>query len=290
MSLPDPGGVRDRAADLAATTADAAGDPTAPNVAVVRTDAAYPDGVERTDVGFEGPGAGDLGRLAAARAAVDGDDACFHFPEPTFTAEGPWVIVAPLAGRIATVARGTGGVTVAVTVPPGPVTSELRHTADRIDGVFSAAQLSHEHYPVETDDIGVFTNGLTTFALGGVDGGADEVRLTFDVGTTPATSPAAVEARFSAAEGVVWVDYEPDVPVERASPGNDLRAAVEAAHERVRGDAEYEWLHGPTVFTNVPGGDKVALGTGVSGAETYATQAYEECVELLSATLSGVDR
>lgn len=290
MSLPDPGDVYRAARAVAERTADLHADPGALNVVVAGEPTAAR--AKRTVDGYGGPGAGDLGRLAAAVAAVDGSERV-RLVQPTtteeLTAAGAWIVLEPLAGRIATVATGTARVTVGIAVPTGSVDAELVEARDRIGAVIDAARPTHEHYSVERDEAGVFTTGMATFSFAGVDDDDGGFRMAFDVRTTPATTPASATAGFSEREGVYSVEYEPGVGVERASPRDELRAAVEAAHETVRGDWEYEWLPEPTVFSRIPTAAKLALGTGAPSATTFTDAEYDDCVALLRETVEGVE-
>ncbi len=273
MSLPAPETVVERASD-ASTDGD---------VNVVVAGDVDTDSVERTDDGYVGETAGAVGRLAAGSAA----GGTLHYPSPDFTAAGPWIVLAPLAGFVSTVATGVGEATVVAeretTSQPG-----RESITDQLSALLEAAQPTHEHYPVETDEQGVFTTGMTTFELSSLVV-EDELRATFRVSTTPATRPSDVTDRFADVPGVERVDYETVVGVTRADPSAALREAVEAAHREVRGDCEYEWLPDPGVFATIPGGEKLALGTGTPRAGAFSRAQYQTCVELLETTLSNVD-
>lgn len=262
--LPDPETVLERARE---STPDAA------DVHVVVAGTADATAVELTDEGYVGGAAGAVGRLAAVTAS----DAAVHSPEPDFTADGPWLVLAPLAGFVSTVSAGTGRATVTLD-DVGPVT-------ERIAALLDAARPRHDHYPVEDDDRGAFTRGMTTLALDSVSVGSS-LTATFDVSTTPATRTSTVEARFDGLAGLEGVEYEPIVGVVRAAPSPQLRGAVEAAHRRVRGDCEYEWLPEPGVFAAIPSVEKVALGTGVPDADEFSRDQFRTCVELLNETIS----
>jgi len=293
--LPDPEQVVSRAEKAAAD-----GD-----VNLVVAGAVDPEAVERTDDGYVGEAAGAVGRLAAAVEAAEtvaktdsavADDAdadsatadvALHYPEPKFTADGPWLVLAPLGGFASTVAKGLGRAEVTVEYD-----ARSDHSLDvldeRVSGLTEALAPRHDHYPVESDDRGTFTTGMTTFALDSlsVDG---DLTARFDVSTTPATSPSAVEARLADIASVEAVDYEPVVGVERAAPSPDFREAVEAGHREVRGDCEYEWLPEPGVFAEIPGAEKLALGTGTPGALEFSLEQYRTCVDLLASTLSTLE-
>jgi hypothetical protein len=242
------------------------------------------EGVERGEDGYVGESAGAGGRLPAVDG-VEGDVAV-HYPEPNFTADGPWLVLAPLSGFVSTVATGVGRAVVALDYDAN-ADPTLDGLDERASGLTDAVRLSHDDYPVESDDRGVFTTGMTTFALDSlsVDG---NLTATFDVSTTPATRASEVEARFADLGGVETVEYESVVGVERAAPSTELREAVEAAHRRVRGDCEYEWLPDPGVFAEIPDAEKMALGTGAPGVAEFSREQYETCVDLLEAAVSNV--
>ena len=275
MTLPEPGSVASRASRTEPT-----GEPT-PNVAV--SGAVNVEAVERVDGGYAGDTVGALGRLAAAVSADV--DAALHYPEPVLTAEGPWLVLAPLSGFVSTVSTGVGRVTV---VLDDNSDTALRRLEDRLSALFEAARPSHDHYPVTEDSRGVFTGGMTTFALDSVSTDGHPT-VTFDASTTPATRPSEVEARFSDVTGVKGVEYEPVVGVERAEPSPGLREAVEAAHRRELGDCEYEWLRSPGLFAGIPGSEKVALGTGDPGSTEFTSEQYETCIDLLESALSALE-
>lgn len=275
MTLPEPGSVVSRA-----SRTEPARGPT-PNVAV--SGSVNADAVERVDGAYGGETAGTLGRLAAAVSADV--DATVQYPDPVLTAEGPWLVLAPLSGFVSTVSTGVGRVTVAL---DDDSDTTLRRLEDRLSALFEAARPSHDHYPVAEDSRGVFTSGMTTFALDSVstDG---RPTVTFDASTTPATRPSEVEARFSDVTGVESVEYESVVGVERAEPSPGFREAVEAAHRRELGDCEYEWLRSPGLFAGIPGSEKVALGTGDPGSTEFTGEQYETCVDLLESALSALE-
>jgi len=275
VSLPDPETVVARARDTDPDTSDATA-----NVAVTgRVDA---DAVDRTDEGYVGDTAGALGRLAAA-TAVD-EDAAIHYPEPDFAADGPWLVLAPLSGFASTVSAGVGRADVTLDYD-----ADADPHSDRLDALVSdlleASRPTHEHYPVADDDSGVFTRGMTTFALDSLSVD-DDLTATFELSTTPATRPSDVESRFASVERVRAVDYETVAGVERSDPSPALRDAVESAHRSERGDCEYDWLPDPGVFAAIPGGEKVAFGTGRPGEGEFAKTEFEACRDLLAAVLS----
>lgn len=241
------------------------------------------DEVEREPGGYVGEAAGGLGRLAAAVESAGR----VHYPEVDVTADGPWLVLAPLSGFVSTVATGGGRAT--VTLDYDAATDPALEGLDqRISALIHAARPTHEHYPVENDTQGVFTTGMTTFALDSIEVD-DHLTATFDVSTTPATDHSEIESRFDSVQGIEDVEYEPTVGVERADPSVRLRDAVESAHREVYGDCEYEWLPGPGVFTEIPGTEKMALGPGAPGATEFSEEQYQSCLTVLQSLLSNLE-
>lgn len=229
-----------------------------------------------------------VGLLAAAATAANGSELFrLQYPDPDPGADGPWVVLEPLGGRLATVT--TGRATVRVTVERGDTSVHGRLTADsaRSGAVLEAARPAHEHYPVEVDDDGVFTRGMTTFELAGVTAG-DRLVVTFDTSTTPATTARGIRDRFADVEGVTDVDVERLAGVVRADPAGPLRSALEEAHAGVLGDYEYVWLPSDAGLAGVPTHDKVAVGTGTPG-EPFTADAYGTCLELLGRTATKLE-
>ena len=239
--------------------------------------------VERKSGRYVGKAAGRLGRLAAGVESAGR----VHYPKLDVTADGPWVVLAPLSGAVATVATGRGRATVTIDydAATGPALNELQQ---HISGLIDAVQPTHEHYPVEADTQGVFTTGMTTFALDSIDVD-DQLTATFEVSTTPATDHSRIESRFDSVQDIEGVEYEPTVDVDRADPSVRLRNAVESAHRRVYNDCEYEWLSGPGVFTEIPTKEKLALGTGAPGAAEFTEDQYESCLTVLQSLLSDLE-
>lgn len=275
MSLPDPETVVARARE-----GDADGSDSTANLAI--TGPVDIDAVDHTDEGYVGDTAGALGRLAAATAVSE--DATVHYPEPDLAADGPWLVLAPLSGFASTVASGVGRADVTLDYDAAADSGSERLDA-LVSDLLDATRPSHEHYPVANDDTGVFTRGMTTLTLDSlsVDGA---LTATFDVSATPATRASDVEARFTTLPNVRAVDYETVVGVERSDPSAALRDAVESAHHSERGDCEYDWLPEPGVFAAIPGGEKMALGTGHPGSTAFGHAAFETCRDLLAAVLS----
>jgi hypothetical protein len=247
-----------------------------PTANVVVADPDAEGTAERVDGGYEGPDAAACGHLAAALSVADSDDVRLHHGDVDLTSPGPWLVLAPLAGFVATVA--TGIATATVTVPLDGTGSRIQPVRDRLDAVLSAARARHEHYPVGDDDRGVFRTGMTTFSF--VDATVEsDLSVRFDVSTTPATTRSGIVERFASLSGGgdaiggpvafesggVEVDVAFETGVERAEPTDGLREAVEAAHRAVVGHAEYEWLPHPTVFSRLPTSEKVAFGVGDVG-------------------------
>ena len=274
--LPPPGAVTDRAREAAG-----GGDP--PNVLVVPEGGPDPSGVERAGDAYQGADAGTLGRLAAAAAACEATGARLHYPEAEATASGPWLVVEPLGGLLSTVHAGRGEATVGCALPPPA--DRPAATGERLRALCAGAAPAHDHYPVD-DERGLFRTGMTTFALAGVDVG-DRVTVRFDVATTPATTAAGVAERFEDRRWVESVRYEQRVGVERATPSDRLRAAAETAAVGTVGDWEYDWFPEPTAFSRLPGGEKLALGTGSPGAERFDGGQFERCRALLERTVAG---
>lgn len=276
----------ERATAVAIETADLVDDPTAVNVLAVHgTDGSDATRLDPEQPIYRGPAAGAVGRLHAATEAVGAaDHACLHHPAPDHSAGGPWLVVEPLGGRLSTVHRGRGTVTLTCTPAEGGVDAHLRETSDRLEAVIEAARPHHEYYPVHRDDLGTFTTGMTTFSLRRVEVTDDRSKVTFGVATTPVTNRSRVEARFEALDSVESVTYEADRPVAEADPGEQLRAAVESAATTVLGDWTYEWGSAPTAFSEIPSIRKIAMGTGMPGAVDCDLETIEDCRRLLSAT------
>lgn len=284
MTLPPPDTVL-ASARQAGTRAHEEGlidDEFTPNL-IVEADDAEP-AIDRTERGFVGEDATELGLLAVASKA---DNGALHFPEPDLTAPGPWLVLEPLSGLISTVHRGTGRVSVKL---------DYEHTNDHylatvgehVNALLAAARPSHDRYPVADDSKGIFRTGMTEFEVRSV--GTTETTLTasFEVLTTPSTAKSAVIATFEQIDGVVDVAYEAAIGVERAAPSRTLRSAVEKAHRQVLGDAGYEWYPLPTVFSRLPSEQKIALGTGSRTDDRFSNKAYATGTELLAASLSNL--
>lgn len=241
------------------------------------------DRIERTSTGYAGETAGRLGRLAAGVAS----DGQVHYPEPDFTANGPWLVLAPLSGVVSTVATGMGRVV--VTLDHDATTDkQLQRLDQRISALLDSVRPSHNHYPVEEDTQGVFTTGMTMFNLDSIEVG-EKLTATFNVSTTPATDRSTIESQFESVENVEDIKYDQLVGVERAAPSVHLREAVESAHRTVYGDWEYEWLPTPGVFAEIPGAEKMALGTGSPESTEFSEEQYESCLEALQTTLSNIE-
>ena len=241
------------------------------------------DRIERTTTGYAGETAGKLGRLAAGVAS----DGRVHYLDPDFTADGPWLVLAPLSGVVSTVATGTGR---AVVTLDHDATADkgLQRLDQRISTLLDAVRPSHDHYPVEEDTQGVFTTGMTTFDLDSTEV-SENLTATFDVSTTPATDRSTIESRFESVENVEEIKYEPLVGVERADPSAHLREAVESAHRTVYGDWEYEWLPTPGMFAEIPGAEKMALGAGSLESTEFSEKQYESCLEVLQTIFSNLE-
>lgn len=278
--LPPPEAVPEHAREAASE----GGDP--PNLLVVPEGGLDPEGVERVEDGtaYEGPGAGAPGRLAATTAACEATGARLHYPEADATAPGPWLVIEPLAGLLSTVHAGRGRATVRCGLP-APAERPAA-TGERVRDLCASARPEHDHYPVGRDEVGLFRTGMTTFSLAGIEVGG-RLTVRFDVATTPATTAAGVEERFDGHQWVESVDYEQVSGVERADPPERLRSAAEAAAVEAVGDWEYDWFPEPTAFSHLPGGEKMALGTGLPGARRFDSGQFERCRALLERTIAG---
>ncbi|MFP8955441.1 hypothetical protein ACLI4Y_01845 [Natrialbaceae archaeon A-CW3] len=243
------------------------------------------DGTERD--AYVGPDGARAGLLAAAAMVTADSDARLHYPEADvdLTAEGPWLILEPLGGRLGTVTRGRATVTVTLERPAGNRVADDR---DRVGAVLEAARPDHEFYPVADDDLGVFTTGITTFGLESVQVDEETMTVAFDVRTTPATTAAAVEARFEECPGVTDVRLERLSGVQQADPDPTLRHAAEAAHVSIVGDDEYAWLPPTAPFAAVPSPNKLALGTGTAG-QPFDVEDFETCRRLLERTIERLE-
>lgn len=278
MSLPAPESV----------VADAVGgDAPSPAVNVVTADPDAAGDADRDDDegAYVGPDAAVCGHLAAAvRVAGDRDDVAVHHGDVDLTAEGPWVVLAPLDGAIATVSTGTATTTVHLASSD----ARPRSVREKIDDVLAAATATHGVYPVADDDAGVFLTGMTTFELASVTPVADGLRVAFETSTTPATTRGDIESRFLDVDAVTAVDVTFEAGVERSSPSAEFRGAVETAHRDRVGDAAYEWLPRPTAFARLPGGQKVAFGTGTPGGR-FAGDDVEATAALLRTVASQLE-
>lgn len=274
---------------VAEDTSASAGDPTAVNVLPAWLTPETPPGpTTRENGSFAGSTAGDLGRLHAATSAIsEAETGCLHFPDPDHTAVGPWLVVEPLAGRLSTVHRGAGSVKVTCEEIPGAVDASLRELSELIQAVLEAARPQHRWYPVDRDDQGVFTTGLTTFSFAGLSMEGVEPSLEFDVATTPATSAEAVEDRFEAVGSVTDATFEAGVPVAHSKPDEVFLRTAEAVTERVVGDWAYEWGPAPTPFSHIPSPNKLALGSGMPGADRCEKATIDDCQRLLEGVLTG---
>jgi len=297
--LPDPGTVLDRAADLAENGSGATDGPGVVNVHVAPVDGGFDPGTVDVAGGeYEGPNAGDLGRLAAAVEAVerieergdgagdaDGTEVRLHHPEPASTTAGPWLVVEPLEGRLSTVHAGRGRLTVELAPPPAGVDAGLRVTREALAAVLDAVRPEHEHYPIERDAEGVFTRGMTTLSLDGVDAGDGGTTVRLDVSTTPETRAEEVEGLVSDLSRVRAATYEPVVDLVRSTPPAALLRAAEVAAERTVGDWEYDWYPGPTAFSGLSTESKLALGTGRPGEGAFDATQYDDCRAMLQRTV-----
>ncbi len=284
LTLPPVDELGDTARDTAGTASDQPVNLVVePSVAVVNATVK-----DRTYHGADAAAAGCL--AAATTVAAGSQNARLQYSDPTAEATGPWLVVAPLAGHLSTVATGSGHATVSVGVSDENVHTRLGDVRDAVDAVLTAAQPSHDVYPVAEDDAGVFTNGMTTFDFNGATETALGVDITFDVSITPATTTDRVEATFEDIDAVTAVDYEPTDDVSVAEPTEECRAQVEDAVCRVLGDAQYEWLPGPGTFSSLANETRFAFGMATTGTP-YDETTFERDVEVLTAiveTLGGI--
>jgi hypothetical protein len=245
----------------------------------------------RTEAGYDGPDAVACGHLAAALSVAGAVDSVrVHHGDVDLTRDGPWLVLAPLSGFVATVATGTA--TATVTVPLDGDPRRVRPVRERLDSVLAAARARHDHYPVADDDRGVFRTGLTTLSVSEVTV-TDDLRVRFDVSTTPATTRSELTERLRTAipveEAAVDVTVDFQIGVERATPSAALRDAVEDAHRAVVGDAGYEWLPRPTVFSRLPTPEKVAFGAGRPG-DRFDHDDFERTRDLLERVVDGLQQ
>ncbi|MEF8757686.1 MAG: hypothetical protein V5A33_05580 [Halobacteriales archaeon] len=285
-TLPPPAEVVEAARD-ASESGTRFADSATLDVAVAGAESVDAGDVRCEDDAYVGPGAGTFGRLAIATAAVDDRDARLHYQAPDYTASGPWLVFEPLAHRIATVQVGRGTATVAVDAAGRTAHRRIERAREAIDSVLSDARPRHDHYPVHADEDGVFVRGMTTFELKGVESPDDRIVVTFSVSVTPATNRDAVERALAGGNGDRDVTFEVTRPPVRAAPGTGLRAAAEDAHQTVVGDAAYEWLPEPTVFSAIAGHDKLAIGPGAPGAEEFTAEQYETGLRVATGTIDG---
>ncbi|MFB6253508.1 MAG: hypothetical protein ABEI06_02745 [Halobacteriaceae archaeon] len=283
MELPDPQIVHQRAKKQSSD------DDTDPILNLVVAGNPTPDQVSYTDTGYDGPQAGDLGRLAVA-TEVANDSVRLHYPQVDKTASGPWLVLEPLAGYIATVHTGKAQLDITLTVENTTNYRHLETLRERIDAVLKAAQPTHPDYPVADDTQGIFTRGMTTYSLSSicVDGG--EAIISFAVSITPATTPSTVKEPFAGLEGVTSINFTPTVGVERSDPTDAFREAVERAHVDVIGDSQYEWYTEPTIFSRLPSTNKIAIGMGMPDASTFSMDTFETHVALLESCIQEVSQ
>lgn len=245
-------------------------------------------GVEREDGSYVGKSAARAGLLAAASELAAEGSVRLHDPEAGLTADGPWIVLEPLDGWLATVSQGAADVRVEIEREQAGVHETLAADEERLSAVLAAARPEHDHYPVEMDDDGVFTTGMTALSLADVRVTDETLAVAFDAATTPATTAAAIEERFAGCEGVSAVSVDRTAGVERAEPDETLRAAAKRAHVETVGDCEYAWLPAGSRLAEIPVGNKLALGTGQPG-EPFDADAYENCVTLLDRTLAAME-
>ncbi|MFC7213691.1 hypothetical protein ACFQO4_06290 [Saliphagus sp. GCM10025334] len=251
---------------------------------------------------YRGPQAAQAGLLAVAATVAGSEEADgelnaaadttarLHFPDANLTAAGPWLVLEPLGGRLSTVVRGRARVSVDLERAPEASATYQRLETDenRLSTVLEAAKPSHPYYPIDDDRDGVFTTGMTTFSLAGVETSDERLTVVLEAATTPATAFAEVESRFESCPGVEAVRLERVAGVDRARPSRATRTAVEGAHRAVLGDCAYDWLAPGSTLEAVPTPEKVALGTGEPG-EPFGADAFATGTRLLEETLARME-
>ncbi|MFC7231762.1 hypothetical protein ACFQMM_10715 [Saliphagus sp. GCM10025308] len=251
---------------------------------------------------YRGPQAARAGLLAVAATVAGSEEADgesnaaadttarLHYPEADLTAEGPWLVLEPLGGRLSTVVRGRARVSVDLEHAPEASANYRRLETDenRLSAVLEAAKPSHPHYPIEDDRDGVFTTGMTTFSLAGVETSDERLTVVLEAATTPTTDFTEIESRFEPCTSVESVRFEHVSGVDRARPSRATRTAVEGAHRAVLGDCAYDWLAPGSPLEAVPTPDKVALGTGEPG-EPFGADAFATGTRLLEETLARME-
>lgn len=288
MTLPTTREVLDRAEDVASATESR--EPTSAHVHVLGAGQIEPSETTLEADGYTGDDAGATARLHAATAAVGAADSVrLHHPEPCNTPDGPWIVLAPLEGRLATVSRGAARLEVAWPTPAVGVDASLQRHLEGVRAAMETARPSHRWYPVQRDDRGVFTRGLTIFRLDGLTVGEERTTLTFDVRTTPATDAAAIEERFASLPEVSEADFQALEPVETSTPTPELRDAVESATDAILGDWAYEWAAGPSIFSQIQSTNRIGLGTDSPGATHVQVETVRTCQELLGRILAELE-
>lgn len=288
MTLPATSAVLDRAEAVASTTETA--ETVSAHVHVLGAGEIDPTETTLDADAYTGNHAGATARLHAATTAVEAADGVrLHHPEPGRAPDGPWIVLAPLAGRIATVARGAARLEASWPTPAVGVDASLQRHVEGVRAAMEAARPSHRWYPVERDDRGVFTRGLTTFSLAGLTVEEEQTTLTFDVRSTPATDSAAIEDRFTSLPEIGEADFLAQESVEKATPTTDLRAAVETAADAVLGDWAYEWAPGPSMFSRIAASNKIAVGTDTPGATNVGVDTVRTCQDLLERILARLE-
>jgi len=284
VSLPPPDSVLAAARRAGTRTRERglASDGSVPNL-VVHMDDPEP-AVEHTEEVYSGKSATDFGLLAVA---LESDAVALHYPNPDLTAAGPWLVLEPLSGYISTIHTGTGRLSVALAYDRLS-DHHLETIAERVNALLATARPNHDQYPVAEDAQGVFRTGMTELTPTAITITEDSVTASFDVSTTPATSDAVIATAFEDIDSVVNVEYQSVIGIERAAPSEHLRSAVEDAHHHVLDDVGYEWFPRPTVFSLIPGGEKIAFGTAARTADEFDAEAYTTGVELLTASLSNL--
>lgn len=271
-------------------TTETANDEASMHVLVTPRFERRPGEVRRSSVDGESAYVGNapasVGLLAAAAAATrDAPGARLHYPDVDRTVPGPWLVLEPLDGALGTVSTGRALARITLSRDAGSNVDRLVTDRGRLETVLEAARPTHEHYPVDADEDGVFTTGMSTYELSEVTAG-EELTVCFEVSTTPETTFAAVRDRFASEEGVLDVEVEPVAGVERADPDGDLRRLLEATSDAVLGEYRYEWLsEGAEGFAQLPTCNKIAFGTGRRG-EPFTGAAYDAARAVVEQTIT----
>ncbi|WP_433633492.1 hypothetical protein [Halomicrococcus sp. NG-SE-24] len=239
----------------------------------------FPDNpdVEYDGTKYTGEDAGVVGRLAAAVEATD-QNVFLHYPEIIKEVKGPWLVLEPLGGQIATVHKGQAQATVTMHHRQ-PSSNTHAGFQDCLTLVRRAADASHLFYPADRT---VFSTGLTTFILAEVEDCPTTLRATFDVSTIPTTNKESVTDQFKSIDCIKEVEFKSSVDFEKSTPSKPFRGAVENAHSDVLESVSYEWFPRPTLFSTLNTNEKIACGIDKRGATTFTAKEYTQMKNILS--------